>query len=308
MNSRPSKIFSKPRRCKKSHESGIALIAVLWVLLLLSALAATVGYVARTNAILTHRAADIAQAQAAADAAIIHTISDLSDEQVSRHPATSGNEQSWEFQGFKIGISVSKEPGRIDVNTVNKELISAFLQSQGLNQETATTLTGDLRDRVGSEERTVGHRATSESGELGQVAVQGMGPLRAVEELRQIPSWRVQNMNCWMDSLTVYTGLPAVSVADASTAVISALKWAQEHHMGDHEWITAAPAPSVANAQTSVIGDVLRISATANGAKNIRATTVWVGRLTGDLRSPILTMRWDHATSEVHGNCVHDGR
>ncbi len=135
MNSVHSRTSSKtrPRRRQspRSPESGIALISVLWVLLLLSALAATTVYVSRTNALLVRRSLQLAQAQAAADAAIVYTLSNLSDEQVSRRGPTDGSARSWQFNGVDVTIMVTNEAGRIDVNAADDDLIYAFLISQG---------------------------------------------------------------------------------------------------------------------------------------------------------------------------------
>jgi hypothetical protein len=267
MSSSLSRMYSKPRH--RNPERGIALISVLWVLLLLSALAATATYIVRTNAILTHRSLELARAQAAADAAIVDTISKLSDEQVARHPPIGGAAQNWEFDGFTVTITISNEAGRIDVNAASDDLILAFLQSEGIDQSTAATLLGDLRDR---------HN----------------GPLESLSQLRRIPSWNAQNTDCWMSSLTVYTGLPGVAVSDATPRALAALRWAQEHHLGNRDWI--ATTSSFANASTAraVLGEVLRIRASATDSKDAGASAGWVGRLTGDRQIPILTMRWDH--------------
>lgn len=281
MNSKRSKISSS-RISYERRESGIALIAVLWMLLMLSALAASVGYIARTNAMLAHRAAEVAHVEAAADAAIIETISILSDAQVSRHPATSGSSRGWEFDGAHVEVTVSKEAGRIDLNSADRELISAFLQSQGIDQNTATALIGELTNRSRSNDAI---------------------PLQSVDELREIPNWEAKNIDCWMDSLTVYTGLPGVSFADVPSKVLDALKWAQEHHFADREWITVGSASQSAVGQASVIGDVLRISAVATLSNDVTVTTVWIGRLTGDRQNPMLTYRWGHLRSTDKSSC-----
>jgi general secretion pathway protein K len=289
MSSSLSRKYSKTLR--RNPDRGIALISVLWVLLLLSALAATATYIARTHAILAHRALDLARAQAAADAAIVDTISKLSDEQTARHPSIGGGVGNWEFDGFTVVVSISKEAGRIDVNTASDELILAFLQSQGMSQDIASTLLDALRDRPA---RGL-NRAT------------GNGPLESLEELRQIPSWTAQNPGCWMDSLTVYTGLPGVDVADATPKALAALQWAQAHHLGNRDWIAAAPAAAGATATRSVFGEVLRIRATASATKDVSTTSEWVGRLTGDRQKPILTMRWEHDVPTAPSACSSIG-
>src|SRR5258708_1738433 len=120
MSSRRSKTCSKNPR---SPEQGIALISVLWVLLLLSGLAAAAAVMARTDAILTHKLGEFAQAESTTDAALVNAISMLSDEKTSRHPRIDGRPQTWEFQGIPVAVAISNEDGRIDLNTADDDLI-----------------------------------------------------------------------------------------------------------------------------------------------------------------------------------------
>jgi general secretion pathway protein K len=274
------------RHPRPNRESGIALISVLWVLLLLSTLAASSAYVARTNAVLTHRAADLARAQGAADAAIVDVVRRLSDGQVAHHPPIDGSTQAWEFEGIPVSISISDESGRIDVNAADDDLILAFLESQGLTNDASATLLAALRDRQG-----IGSGGRSP----------GMDLLKAPEELRQIASWRSQEIDCWMGSFTVYSGLPGANQRNARPMVLAALQWAQDHHFRDHDWITKAPNASGSLAEQPVLGEILRIRATATLSKNMVATREWLGRLTGDRQRPTLTVRWGHG--DVAGDC-----
>ena len=294
MSSNRLKTYTKVRRPR--NESGIALISVLWVLLLLSALAATTLYIARTNAVLTHRTLQIAQAQAAADAAIVDTVAKLSDDQINRRTAANGFSEP---DNMQVSVSVAYESGRIDVNTVDDQLLLAFLQSQGLTPDTAAILLDELRDWQDTDSVPRDHGA-----EIADYQARGLkisprnGPLESIEELRQIPSWRAQHLDCWMDSLTVYTGLPGINIGKATPKALAALQWAQTHHLGDREWI-AADHSTTASAEQSVIGEVLRVRARATVSQEVGATSEWVGRLTGDRIRPMLTMRWDHEPSEA---------
>lgn len=163
MSSSPSRKCSRnPRlRCRNS---GIALVSVLWLLLLLSALAATVAYIVRVEALLTHRALDLAHAQAAADAAIVNSLSALSDELVSRRPPI-GVWQNWEFEGIAVTIRVSREAGRIDLNAANRELLLALLEVHGVAAVAASRLVDQLRPLFGAHF------------------------LETVEELQELPGW-----------------------------------------------------------------------------------------------------------------------
>jgi hypothetical protein len=174
------------------RQSGIALVSVLWLLLLLSGLAATVAYVARVNAILARGDLDLARAQAAAGAAVINTLSRLSDEETSRRPSMTTSTQ-WEFDHVQTSTDISNEAERIDLNAASDEVIFAFLQSQGVQPQSAGNLLKQLRARQGAAAGPAGTRSNA---------------LKMVDELDQLSEWRGK-VSCWRDSLTVYSGQAA---------------------------------------------------------------------------------------------------
>jgi type II secretory pathway component PulK len=282
MSSRRSKMYSMSRR---NRERGIALISVLWVLLLLSGLAGAASFMARTNAILMHKLGESAQAESVTDAALVNAIAMLSDENPSRHPRLESQPQTWEFQGIPVTVSISNEAGRIDVNTADEDLILAFLYSQGIPEDRATVMLGDLRK----------HQHVDN----GPAPA---GTLRTIEELNTIPNWAAQNLDCWKDALTVYTGLPSVNSSDAPEQVGAALKWAKDHRIGNRDWASANAASAVRSDQ-SLLGEVIRIVASASPTPGITASSEWIGRLTGDAHQPTLTMRWSRAPSVSGSTC-----
>jgi hypothetical protein len=265
---------------------GIALISVLWVLLLLSGLAGAAAFMARTDAILTHKLGEFAQAESTTDAALVNAIAMLSDEKTARHPSIDGQPQRWDFHGIPVTVSISNEAGRIDVNTADDDLVLAFLYSQGIPEDRATAMLSDLRkfQRVSA----------------GPAPV---GTLRTIEELKKIPTWAAQDLDCWTDSLTVYSGLPNVNPREAAEQVDAAIKWAKEHHMGNREWAGATGTPG-ARSDQSLLGDVIRIVASTSPIPGITASSEWIGRLTGDAHQPTLTMRWSRITDSRCKNIV----
>jgi hypothetical protein len=286
VNLRPLKISSMSR---PNTERGIALITVLWVLLLLSALAASASYVVRTNAIVIHRDLESARLELAAEAAIVEALSRLSDERVNRHPALHDADQHWEFEGIRVVFSVSKESGRIDVNTAQKELLLAFLYAQGVSSDTAESMLNDLQDRIDSP-RTI---------QIDGARIKT--PLQSTEELRAIPSWRAQPLDCWMDALTVYTGLPGVSSDDAVSMVVDTLALARDRLVGGRAWSAGGNQRVVTD--QSLVGEILRISARATLSSTGVATATWVGRLTGNREHPTMTVRWDHGALRTTPAC-----
>lgn len=270
---------------QRSRERGIALIAVLWALLLLSGLAGAAALMARTEAILTHRMGELAQAESASDAALVNAMAMLSDEKHSRHPPIDGQPQTWQYQGTPVTVAISNEAGRIDVNTAGDDLILAFLYSQGVSEDRATVMLGDLR----SYQRVTNGPAPA-------------GTLRTIDELRRIPSWPAQAIDCWRESLTVYTGLPSVSDKYATAQVKAALQWAYVHHLGNSDWTGGGATPAPA-ADQSLLGEVIRIIATAAPKADIAASSEWIGRLTGDTHQPTLTMKWSRIAGVASHSC-----
>jgi general secretion pathway protein K len=183
----------------------------------------------------------------------------------------------------------------MDINAASDELLLAFLQAQGVLADSAATLLDELRDWQDFDDIPREHGA-----EMGNYRNRGLdvaprnGPLESVEELQQIPSWRAQDLDCWKDSLTVYTGQSSVDVTGSTAQTAAALKWLETH--GSEAGDRNATIQSIAASSNgkSVLGEVFRIRATASLSKEVTATAEWVGRLTGDPHKPILTMRWDH--------------
>jgi type II secretory pathway component PulK len=275
----------------RSRNLGIALVSVLWLLLLLSGLAATVSYIARVNAMLARHAFDLARAQAAADAAIVNTISRLADEQASRHPQL-GVSESWTFDSMPVTVVVSSEGGRIDVNTAGDELLRAFMQTQGISADIASTLLQQLRAWQGIVTGTTTNSSVRSRS------------LETIDELRELPGWREQNLNCWSATLTVYSGRPDVAVPDATPGALAALEWLRAHSV-DHANRTASADPLTAtttgtasSVPRDVLDEVIRIRASAT-ANDVNTTSEWIGRVTGDSSLPALTMRWDHDVYET---------
>lgn len=289
MSFRASRKYSK-HLSRTSHSTGIALVSVLWLLLLLSGLAATVAYITRVDALLARRAFDLARAQAAADAAIVNTISRLSDEQAARHPPL-GVPESWEFDGIPITTTVSNEAGRIDVNTGKDELLLAFLQAEGVTEDAADKLVKELRHWQGAGSESFGLAAKAQRPpELSTTS--RPSSLTTLSELNRVPGWREQKLDCWIDSLTVYSGQPDVALPDAAPGALAALRWMQAHRSDGSNVSFSAVAPRPSTDRT-VLGGVVRIHASAT-VSGVSTTSEWIGRPTGDIAKPTLTMRWEH--------------
>ena len=166
-------------------------------------------------------------------------------------------------------------------------MLIAFLQTQELSPGQATELVQDLRRF----QNRIGPPGTIQAGGTNSSSNGPDRPLQSIEELREIPSWHNQRLSCWLNSLTVYSQQPNVNAAAATPDTQAAIQWLRGHQGIDPAFTSLATA----NADGSVLGEVFRIRATGKVSKEVTATREWVGRLTGDVRNPILTMVWTTA-------------
>jgi len=268
----------------------------------LSGIAVTAAYVARTGAILAHRELALVRAQAAADAGLTHAIQALSDIQ-TQHELTFNGHSNWSFDAYSVDITVSSESGRIDVNAASDQLIGAFLLARGLRADMASQLLSQLRAKQGSE-GPFSHLHSPETRTAASGNQTYAKPLRSIEELSDIDSWRASGVNCWLDSFTVFSGQREVDMTTAPQNVIAAYRWLQEHQEGRLPMTSVAAQKAAPNDHRSLAGSVLRVRASALGTDGVQASSEWIGRLTGDKRDPSLTMDWNHRPVTSRSNCT----
>jgi general secretion pathway protein K len=99
---------------RASTEEGIALIAVLWMLILLSMIAAAISLETHSSSHVARNMVDNAAARLAADAGIQRAILDLTavPEGDSKKFVTNGTIYNWRFSNSVVRISAQKEQSK----------------------------------------------------------------------------------------------------------------------------------------------------------------------------------------------------
>ena len=125
------------------QERGIALIAVLWVIVLLAIVAASFLTGTRTDTRLARNLVDIAAAEALADAgvqcAMRSMLEQTPDGTIQRFACegvelvADGAPDVFRFSTGEVRISVEDEGGKIDLNTASEELLRGLFLSTGLD-------------------------------------------------------------------------------------------------------------------------------------------------------------------------------
>ena len=168
------------------RQRGIALVAVLWALVLLAVIAASVTRDSRTQARIARNAIDAAAAEALADAGLHRAIEALGRRGGDRM-RVDGTIYSWRFGGGEVRIAVEDEGGKIDLNHADEALIAALLAAAGAGPGRATELAAAIADfRDADDLVRPGGAEDEDYRRAGRAAGPKDAPFAAVEELLDV--------------------------------------------------------------------------------------------------------------------------
>ena len=286
--------MSRVRRNK-----GVALIAVLWLVALLTLLAGAVVTLSVTHRRTAVRFAEAAQADLTLDAAIRVVMLRLIAPPDHAQPWPIGSTQTVDVLDEHVSLVVQREAGRIDLNTANPDLLTALFAANGWRESDASSMAARIVDwRDPDDETSPGGAESKEY----QAAHLSYGPhnglFESVDELRQVlGSERISGE--LYDSLTVFSHAPGAVESAATPAVLKALAWADQRQLGGHRWLndqSNGARPTVgAPTPAALSGEVLRLRACMHHPTTERCRVVVV-RLTGNARKPFQVFEWRSAS------------
>lgn len=236
----------------------MALVAVLWVVLLLSVMATAVATQSVEGRRAAARSAEAARLDAAADSAIRQVIVLLlanlrTPELPQPIPGTI------KVGPIDVQVRVEREASRLDLNAGDEELMVARLREAGLEQEAARALSNRIRD----------WQDADDSPREGSVERDGYEVARSTHRPRNGPMESVEEV-------LLVAGAP-----DASTGFLEGLT--VYSHLAEPQ-----RAEGVARITA---GEIVRISSCAVivGVERCRESVV---RLTGSMMEPIQVFLW----------------
>ena len=243
-----------PRVGRWSRNRGIALVAVLWVIVLLAAMAISFVGTIRTETTVTRNLVDNAGAQALADAGIYRAIlalyhsfeevgtggsailAALDDEAAGANPGEDdsgvaldggelrfdGRPYTWSFAEGIVRFAIQSEAGKIDLNAAREELLLGLLRANGVEQpEVLIDRIADFRD-PDKERRSQGAEdADYENAGRNQGAKDA--PFDSVEELQQVLGVSRTLYERLAPALTVYSEARGIDPLTAPPEALRAL-------------------------------------------------------------------------------------
>lgn len=170
-----------------SRRRGIALVSVLWVVTLLSLMAASFSRTTRTDVNLARNQIDNAQAEALADAGVYRAVVGLTALAPEFAWRADGSVYTWSFGGGEIRIAVWDEGGKIDLNTADDEILQNLFVAAGVDPQDASALVDAIADyRDGNDLRRVNGAEDDDYRRAGFAHGAKDAPFEVLDELRQV--------------------------------------------------------------------------------------------------------------------------
>jgi general secretion pathway protein K len=209
-----------PRR-----ERGVALVLVIWLSTLLTVVAASFAFSARTDNLVIRNSVAIARAEAAADAGVTRAVwesyrIDNAPEQWRRDGAT----HEMAFEGAIVRVEMKDESARIDVNTASDALLRGLLVSVGLPDEEAARLVDAMADwRDPDSLKRLNGAEEPEYQAAGLAYRPANAPFQAIEETQLVLGMRPDIYRRIAPLVTVYSRQAGVSTHVAPREVLLAI-------------------------------------------------------------------------------------
>jgi general secretion pathway protein K len=226
-----------------SSESGLALIMVLWILTILSVIALSFAFMARTEVYSTVSFRDGMEKKFLAEAGIERGIMELFYRSANKNQVSAvegseivridGRENQGEFDENKYSFRISDESGKININALtdaNSIILSNLMVNLGIPGETANTIIDAILDWRDADNLVRLHGAEDSYYESLPVPYKAKnGNFDTLEELLLVRGITPEimfgsgNTPGLLNFLTVYSKGGAININAAAKEVIMAL-------------------------------------------------------------------------------------
>ncbi len=216
-----------------SRRRGIALISVLWVLVLLSLIAASFSFTSRTEVNLARNMVDNAEAEALADAGVYRAIAGLYKTVGQGGFRVDRTVYGWRFEDGEVRFEIADEGGKIDLNRATEAVLGALFRTFDLSDQEADALVDAVADfRDADDDRRPNGAEDDDYLAAGLKHDAKDGPFEAVEELQQVLGMDRELYRLAAPALTVYSRRRAPHLAIAPPEVQAAMAGMKESARG----------------------------------------------------------------------------
>ena len=202
----------------------MALIVVLWLVVLLSIMAAGHSHNVHTDTMLAARQLQSAKARALAEAGINHVILEMLAADSDRKLRTNGSLFTVRIGEDDVVIAIRDATGFVDLNAAKPELLDAALKTCGISETARRDLVDTILDWRDRDDLSHLHGFEDDDYVASGVAWSSRdGAFEAVDELKYLPGMNQARYDCLAPFVTVHSGKGGLNMEYAPPALISAL-------------------------------------------------------------------------------------
>ena len=208
-------------RCK---QQGLALVLVLWVLVLMTIMAASFSLSMRREINLVRNTRTQAQAAALAEAGVNYAIMmSLLPNHLQRWRG-DGTPYNVPANGGKVTVRIRDETGKVDLNSANETLLTALMTVAGLDEDESSQLVGailDWRDKDNLRHTNGAEEAEYKSEDKPYKPRNAR--FQSVDELQLVLGVNYKIFEKLEPLITVYRREPGINPKNASRKLLMAL-------------------------------------------------------------------------------------
>jgi general secretion pathway protein K len=197
---------------------------VLWVVTLLSIVAAGYVVVARTEVLQARHVFDTSRARHYAEAGLNIAAFELRNPDAEARWFVDGRPYQLRLDDVELSIRIVDESGKVDINVVGEELLQSLFIAAGVEDTQALSLAQAIVDWRDADDDAGLYGAEIDVYEAeGYPYVPKNAPFDTVEELQLVYGMSYELYEQVEPAITVYTGRAAVNPAVAPELVLAAL-------------------------------------------------------------------------------------
>lgn len=167
---------------------GAALLLVLWLVALLTALVGAYALTARMEALQGRVGSRGAMAQEIARAGMEYALVRVADRNPETHWQPNGRAYAWRFDGHEVQVRIIDETGKVDLNQADVPLLSRLMQALGEPPDTGDALAAAIVDWRDADDlsQPVGGAEDDDYAAAGRPYGAKDAPFETIAELEQV--------------------------------------------------------------------------------------------------------------------------
>jgi general secretion pathway protein K len=285
-----------------AKQDGMVLVLVLWMIMILTVLAASFTLSSRTENLQSRLEFENTRARYAAEAGLHRAVYELRNPDPESRWVADGRPYTMDLDGISVEIRITDESGKININNANIELLKGLFASVGMEEEDAAALVDAMGDWIDGDDAV---RPLGAEDDDYKAAGYPYGakdaPFDTVQEIQQVMGMTYAIYRQIEPAITVYSRNAGINLATAPLEALRALpdiseEDAQAFIEQRQQAEYGEPLPILPNGQTAVargggLAYSVRSKATLpNGHSAELDATI---RLGGTVQGkPFQVMRW----------------